>query len=203
MLERSEVNIRQPRHSEQAALRTSFPATASQAPAVNRTDGRARIVIPFRPRAASHEHESLYQVVARRPLILLRLSLAVVFFWFGALKLAGVSPVVEMLRGSFPLLADAPFLQLLGVAEVLIAAGLVLNRLSRQTAFLLVLHLTATLGVAVLSPRTVFAPAFPVLTMTGEFLAKNLVLLAAGVTILVSGGRGRVGTDSDAPETHS
>jgi uncharacterized membrane protein YphA (DoxX/SURF4 family) len=128
--------------------------------------------------------------------------LAAVFFWFGALKLAGVSPVVEMLRGSFPLLADAPFLQLLGVAEVLIAAGLILNRLSRQTAFLMVLHLTATLGVAVLSPRTVFAPAFPVLTMAGEFLAKNLVLLAAGVTILVSGGRGRVGADSGAPETH-
>jgi len=105
--------------------------------------------------------------VARRPLFLLRLSLAVVFFWFGALKLAGVSPVVGMLRSSFPLLADAPFLQLLGVAEVLIAAGLVLNRLSRQTAFLMVLHLTVTLGVAVLSPRTVFAPAFPVLTMAG------------------------------------
>lgn len=145
----------------------------------------------------------MYQVVARRPLFLLRLSLAAVFFWFGALKIAGVSPVVEMLRGSFPLLAAAPFLQLLGVAEVLVAAGLFIERLSRQTAFLMVLHLLATLGVAVLSPRAVFAPAFPVLTMAGEFLAKNLVLLAAGVTILVSGGRGCVGTDCDAPETHS
>src|ERR1043166_5441534 len=161
MLERSEVNIRQPRHGEQAAARTNFPATASHAPAVNRTTGRARIVIPFRPRAAIPEHESLYRVVARRPPFLLRLSLAAVFFWFGALKLAGVSPVVEMLRGSFPLLADAPFLQLLGVAEVLIAAGLILNRLSRQTGLLMVLHLTATLRVARLSPPTVPPPAVP------------------------------------------
>jgi uncharacterized membrane protein YkgB len=74
----------------------------------------------------------------------------------------------------------------LGLVEVAIAAGLVIKRVSRQTTVLMVLHLLGTLSVAVLAPRIIFSPTFPVLTLTGEFLAKNLVLIAAGMVIMVS-----------------
>jgi putative oxidoreductase len=121
-----------------------------------------------------------------RATFLLRLSLAAVFFWFGVLKLADVSPVTELLRGSLPFLARSPFIELLGVAEMIIAAGLVVDRLSKQAAVLMVLHLICTLGVVLISPSLVFAPRFPVLTMQGEFLAKNLVFIAAGLVVLFS-----------------
>ena len=128
-------------------------------------------------------------LVRFRVTFLLRLSLACVFFWFGMLKLAGVSPVVDLLRNSIPFLAGAPYIELLGLAEIVIAIGLVIERLSNQAASLMILHLFCTLSVAIIAPTLVFAPAFPVLTMDGEFLAKNFVLITAGLVVISSRDR--------------
>jgi uncharacterized membrane protein YkgB len=115
---------------------------------------------------------------------LLRISLAGVFFWFGMLKVAGSSPVVELLRNSFGFLASAPYLQLLGAGEVLIALGLLVPRFSRAAAAMMVMHLLCTLSLVFISPSLAFAPSFPILTMQGEFLAKNLVLISAGLALV-------------------
>jgi uncharacterized membrane protein YkgB len=115
---------------------------------------------------------------------LLRWSLAVVFFWFGALKIANVSPVVDLLQRSFSTLAVSPYIQLLGLLEVLVAIGLVFQRSSKYAAALMVAHLLGTLGVVVMAPAVVFAPSFPVLTMTGEFIMKNIVLITAGFAVM-------------------
>src|SRR5258708_118209 len=99
---------------------------------------------------------------------LLRLSLAIVFFWFGVLKLVGVSPVIDLLRDSVPFLANSPYIELLGAAEIVIAIGLIINRWSGYAAALMILHLFGTLSLVLISPRLVFEPVFPVLTMQGE-----------------------------------
>jgi uncharacterized membrane protein YkgB len=117
---------------------------------------------------------------------LLRLSLAAIFFWFGMLKLAGVSPVVALLHNAMPLLAKSPYIELIGVAEIVIAIGLIIERFSDQAAALMILHLFCTLSLAIIAPTLVFAPAFPVLTMDGEFLAKNFVLITAGLVVISS-----------------
>ena len=117
---------------------------------------------------------------------LLRLSLAAIFFWFGMLKLAGVSPVVALLHNAMPLLAASPYIELIGVAEIVIAIGLIIERFSDQAAALMILHLFCTLSLAIIAPTLVFAPAFPVLTMDGEFLAKNFVLITAGLVVISS-----------------
>jgi uncharacterized membrane protein YkgB len=119
----------------------------------------------------------------RQIIFMLRLSLAIVFVWFGALKLIDASPAVQLIRQSFPLFAVSPYLELLGLAEMLIGAGLIFDRLSKYAALLLVLHLIGTLCVALVSPATIFAPAFPVLTMEGEFILKNVVLIVAGLAV--------------------
>jgi uncharacterized membrane protein YkgB len=100
------------------------------------------------------------------------------------LKVTGSSPVVELLRNSFGFLASAPYLQLLGAGEVLIGLGLLVPRFSRAAAALMVIHLLSTLSLVFISPSLVFAPSFPVLTMQGEFLAKNLVLISAGLALV-------------------
>lgn len=117
-------------------------------------------------------------------MFLLRLSLAAIFFWFGMLKLAGVSPAVDLLRHSIPFLAVPPYIELLGLVEIVIAVGLVIERLANQAATLMILHLFCTLSIAIISPTLIFAPAFPVLTMDGEFLAKNFVLITAGLVVM-------------------
>ena len=129
---------------------------------------------------------SAASVARLRVTFLLRLSLAMVFFWFGMLKLAGVSPVADLLRNSIPFLARFPYIELLGLAEIVIAIGLVIERLANQAAALMILHLFCTLSVAIIAPTVVFAAGFPVLTMDGEFLAKNLVLITAGLVVISS-----------------
>lgn len=136
---------------------------------------------------ASHRPKVSFATLARpRVTFLVRLSLAAIFFWFGMLKLAGVSPVAELLRNSIPFLAVSPYIEILGLAEIAIAVGLVIERLANQAATLMILHLFCTLGIAIVAPTLIFAPAFPVLTLDGEFLAKNFVLIAAGLVVISS-----------------
>lgn len=150
---------------------------------VDRRDFILQHAVPMR---SVRPAPSLLRLAQRRVLFLLRLSLAGIFFWFGMLKLTGVSPVVELLRQSMPGLAASPFVELLGLAEIIIALGLVVERLSEQAASLMMLHLLGTLSIVVIAPALIFDPTFPVLTMNGEFLAKNVVLITAGLVAISS-----------------
>ena len=132
---------------------------------------------------------SRLQLVRVRSVFLLRVSLAAVFFWFGVLKLTGVSPVVDLLNNTFPYLAHSPCIELLGLAEMAIAVGLIVDRLSKYAAALMILHLFGTLSVIYVAPSLIFAPAFPVLTMTGEFIVKNFVFIIAGLVVVESRNR--------------
>jgi len=151
-----------------------------------------RIVVPIRPNLALPESvfEKYRAFAQRHALFLLRLSLATVFFWFGALKLANVSPVIGLLRASIPFLADSPYIQILGIAEIAIGIAIVIERLSKQATVLMILHLLGTLSLVVIAPGVLFAPAFPVLTMAGEFVLKNVVLITSALVIITGGGAG-------------
>ena len=112
-------------------------------------------------------------------------SLALTFFWFGALKIAGVSPVIALLKATFPFMANDPYLSMLGGLEILAAAGLLIPRLRPITLALIICHLIGTLSIVVIAPHVVFAPEFPILTMEGEFVVKNLVLISASLVLLM------------------
>ena len=135
-----------------------------------------------RPRPAA----SPFRLARQRIILAVRLSLSAVFFWFGALKLVDASPVTDLLRNSFPILAHSPYLEALGLVEIAIAIGLISERFSKGAATLMIGHLLCTLSIMLVSPGLVFAPAFPVLTMQGEFLAKNVVLITAGLVVIDS-----------------
>src|SRR5437870_5861001 len=113
---------------------------------------------------------------------LLGWSLGIVYLWFGALKLANLSPVLELIRRSSPLLAKAPFYNLLALSELVLGAMLLAGVWKRWTAASAVMHLIGTFSVVFASPQTAFRPSFPILTMDGEFVVKNLVLIAAAGT---------------------
>src|SRR5256712_9367530 len=117
-------------------------------------------------------------------------SLGIVYLWFGALKLAHLSPVLELIRRASPLLAKAPFYNLLAFSELALGAMLLAGVWKRWTAALAVMHLIGTFSVVVSSPQTAFRLSFPILTMEGEFVVKNLVLIAAAGTLwLLAGGQ--------------
>ncbi len=115
----------------------------------------------------------------------LRLSIALVFFWFGALKFFGYNPVAHIIAGTFPMLAGDNGTLFLGIVEVVIGIGLAINIFPIITHLALVGHLAGTMLTLVVAPSLMFSPHFPILTLEGEFVIKNIVLAMAGIVVLI------------------
>jgi uncharacterized membrane protein YkgB len=122
----------------------------------------------------------------------LRISLAVVFIWFGALKVFGVSPVVDLVASTVYWVDPDWFVPALGVVEVLVGVGLAARFGLRLVLLVLALQMLGTFLVFVLLPELTFQDGNPLqLTIEGEFVLKNLVLLASAMV---------VGASIDSPE---
>ncbi|MBS3807579.1 MAG: hypothetical protein KGY60_08760 [Bacteroidales bacterium] len=135
--------------------------------------------------------------MANNGITLLRLSVGIVFLWFGGLKyFTGFSPAEEIATRTiqtltFDLLTEKVILYGLATWEVLIGLGLLLNKFLRETLLLLFLQMIGTFMPVFLFPSDVFA-RFPFsLTLEGQYIFKNLVMLSAGIVMgaTVRGGR--------------
>lgn len=122
---------------------------------------------------------------------LLRYALGVVFVWFGALKLVpGLSPAEGLVTETALALANLAvfpppeiFVPLLGVWEVLIGVMLIVRPLVRVALLLLLFQMPGTLLPIVLFPDQVFTQ-FPYgLTLEGQYIIKNVVLVAAALVV--------------------
>jgi uncharacterized membrane protein YkgB len=114
----------------------------------------------------------------------LRISLAVVFIWFGALKILGVSPVVDLVASTVYWVDPDWFVPALGVVEVLVGVGLAARFGLRLVLLVLALQMLGTFMVFVLLPEITFQDGNPLkLTIEGEFVLKDLVLLAAAMVV--------------------
>jgi|GEM_PF-1555337 len=120
----------------------------------------------------------------RHSMTVLRVALGVVFVWFGALKIFGVSPVADLVAKTAYFLPPKPTVIGMGVLEVLIGIGLLTAFAIRITMLLFFVQMFATFLTVVTQPHLVFQDSNPLeLSVFGEFLAKNLVLIAAGFAI--------------------
>lgn len=114
----------------------------------------------------------------------LRISLGVVFVWFGLLKVLDVSPVSDLVAHTVYWLDRDLVVPALGVLEVTVGTLLILGRLLRVTLLLFALQMLGTALVFVVLPEVAFRDGNPLLlTVEGEFVVKNLVLLAAGMVV--------------------
>lgn len=126
----------------------------------------------------------ILHILNRSALPMLRVSLAIVFLWFGGLKIAGETPVSELVANTVYWLDPSWFVPLLGVLELIVGVGLLLGRALRLVLALFVLQMLGTFLVLVVQPDIAFQEANPLLLTTeGEFVIKNLVLLSAGLLI--------------------
>ncbi len=120
----------------------------------------------------------------RRVLVGLRIALGLVFFWFGVLKVMGYNPVFDIVNASFPMLATNTGNVLLGLLETAIGVGLLFRLFPHVLHTVLFFHMMGTLSVFVTAPELMFSPSFPILTLAGEFVFKNVVLAMSGLVIL-------------------
>lgn len=130
--------------------------------------------------------------MARYGLLIMRLGLGVVFFWFGALKLVpGLSPAEDLVKSTIYFVDPNLFLPVLAVWEMAIGLGLITGKWMRLTLLLLFLQMPGTALPLVLLPQVTWT-AFPYgLTMEGQYIIKNLALIGAALVLggTVRGGR--------------
>ncbi|MBE0571158.1 MAG: DoxX family protein [Ignavibacteriaceae bacterium] len=122
--------------------------------------------------------------MANYGLLILRISLGIVFFWFGMLKFfEGLSPAEELVRNTVYFVDPDLFLPVLAAWESLIGIGLITGKFLRVTILLLFLQMPGTALPLLILPEKVWT-VFPYgLTIEGQYIVKNLVLIGAGLVI--------------------
>jgi len=122
---------------------------------------------------------------------ILRIGLGIIFLWFGMLKFfPGLSPAEELVRNTVYFIDPNIFIPVLAFWESLIGIGLISGKFMRTTLLLLFLQMPGTALPLIILPDQVWT-IFPFgLTLEGQYIVKNLVLIGAG---LVLGGTVKFG----------
>ena len=123
--------------------------------------------------------------------VALRQSLALVFVWFGALKLTGDTPVEQLIGATLPFLSTDVTVPTLGFIEVALGLAVALSRAPRIVLLVLAGHLTGTFLSFITAPGFMFDDGNPfLLTADGEFVLKNAVLISAALVLVGREARG-------------
>jgi uncharacterized membrane protein YkgB len=141
--------------------------------------------------------EAITRWMARNGVTFLRISLGIVFFWFGVLKYFPAASPAEALAGKTILVLSLGHIQpnismpVLATWECLIGLGLLSGVALRVTIFLLFAQMAGTLLPLFFFPQETFTSVPFAPTLEGQYIIKNLVLISAGLVIgaTVRGGR--------------
>lgn len=133
--------------------------------------------------------EKITSFMKRYGILFLRISVGIVFLWFGVLKFfPGLSPAqgiatVTIERLTFGFIQANVALIILAIWETLIGLGLISGAFLRVTLFLLFAQMLGTMTPLLLFPAETFTrfPYAP--TFEGQYIIKNLVLISAGLVV--------------------
>lgn len=122
--------------------------------------------------------------------LLAHLALFIVFFWFGSLKLFGLSPANELVHAlliKIPIFNVWPFesfIVVLGLFEMLIAILFLSPKTTKYAVMILIPHMITTIMPLFLLPAIVWqAPLVP--TLEGQYIIKNIVIVALALSVLL------------------
>lgn len=115
---------------------------------------------------------------------LLRISLAIVYIWFGLLKVIGISPVTDLIKTTYSSFPEPSFIVFLGYVEIIVGIGLLLKLYLRIILALLWIQMAGIFFGFFLTPSVYFINNnLLLLSSNGEFVVKNFVLVAASLVI--------------------
>lgn len=121
---------------------------------------------------------------------LARISLFVVYFWFGMLKLLGLSPaeplVQDLFKSTIGFMTFDSFYVLFSLFEVIIGVLFLVPRATKLVFVLFVVHMITTAGPLLFLPQATWDSFLVVPTLTGQYIIKNLVLIACAVGIMAT-----------------
>ncbi len=118
----------------------------------------------------------------------LRVSLAVIFVWFGILKPLGLSPAADLVKSTvfwMPFLDPDGWLAVIGWWEVVIGVCFLFQPTTRIAIALLAMQMVGTFMPLVILPEVTFQPGrIPYApTMEGQYIIKNLLIISAALVV--------------------
>jgi len=161
------------------------------------SDGRANVFDLVRS-----VMDQVSALAARVSLPAMRVALALVYIWFGALKVAGKSDVFQLVAATLPFVNANVFVPALGVIEIILGIGLLTNRFRRVVLVGVIGHLIGTFLTFVTTPSMMMHNGNVLLmNMNGEFVWKNLVLISGALILLGTTSKMRTArvTSTDVP----
>lgn len=120
---------------------------------------------------------------------LLRISVGIVYLWFGALKFFdGLSPAEQLAMNTiheltFGLIDNKVNLIMLAGWECIVGFLLIIGKYIRPTLLLLFLHMVCTFTPFIFFPKETFHYMPYGLTLVGQYIMKNIIIVAAGIVL--------------------
>jgi uncharacterized membrane protein YphA (DoxX/SURF4 family) len=145
--------------------------------------------------------------MSRHGVVLLRMSVGVVFFWFGFLKFfPDLSPAEDLATRTieqltFGIMPPNISLPILALLETVIGIGLITGKFMRITLLLLFFQMLGTITPIFLFPTETFTQFPYAPTLEGQYIIKNLVLVSAAFVIGATVRGGNLIADPEAHQT--
>ncbi len=121
-------------------------------------------------------------------ILLSRIALFIIYFWFGLLKVIGLSPASNMVKSllshTIPFMPFSSFIVLFGLFEMLIGILFIIPGTERKALILFFIHMSTTI-LPLFMISTMWSKIF-VPSLEGQYIIKNLALIACAVTIWAS-----------------
>jgi uncharacterized membrane protein YkgB len=114
----------------------------------------------------------------------LRFSIGIIFIWFGVLKTIGeLSPAYDLVAATIYWLTPEIIVPLLGLWEVAIGIAFLIPSLNRIGLILLAFQMPGTFLPLILLPEICFTVIPFGLTLEGQYIVKNLVIIGSAFVI--------------------
>lgn len=133
-----------------------------------------------------HYEKVVANYLQERSILLLRISLGIIFFWYGLLKVLHISPVEELVERATHWIGASNFIFILGIWEMIIGLCLFFRRYKRIGLILLFMQFPGTFLPLFTNPEDCFTIIPFGLTLEGQYVFKNLVLISAGLVLIGS-----------------
>ncbi len=163
--------------------------------------------VPIRPGSRLDRIDAaITSGLARLGVPVLRMSLGIVFLWFGVLKFfPGLSPAQSLAERTIQdltlgLIGPSVSLPLLAAWETVIGLGLIVGRFLRAILLLLAVQMIGTFLPLLFYPSETFTQFPYAPTLEGQYIIKNLVLIGAAMVVGATVRGGRIEPEADRTE---
>ena len=132
--------------------------------------------------------ELISSFMRRWGIIALRVSLGIIFIWFGILKPLGISAAIPLVKSTtswMPLFGPDGWVNIIGWWEVAIGVCFLFRKTLRLAIALLAMQMVGTFLPLFILPEVTFqkgmAPFAP--TLEGQYIVKNLLIISAALVV--------------------